>query len=150
MTNRPEQKHWDMLIDLTRRGVVKDDDSLFALSVIQRFDPAQHDNLDAFYRWCRSNSRRPVEHDALPLDDHRDGAESDDADAVDTLLDSQLVRDAVGQAGYAVLYHRHGLGLSVSATAKALGLSRENVRLIEAEALRIASSAVGADSVHGG
>lgn len=173
MTRKPSAHDWARLEELTAAGIVRDDDSLFALEVIQRFDPKRNDSLSDFYIWCRANSRSQrknsgateLTYDPNGMDIRDDErlynkqpdlvtrvvryhfSEADLAfDAIDATIDLEGVRERVGKIGYLVLQLRHGDGLSVTQTAKRMGLSRESVQWIEKEAMARASSGCGADS----
>lgn len=133
---------WERYAELVRTGIATDDDDPeFILGVVRRYDPKKNDSLAAFYRFCKARSPRwfPSASDTLFDKESRSYVDPTPG-IVEATLDAELVRETVGQAGYAVLQLRHGEGLSVTQTAKRLGLSRASVAFIEAEAIRRASS----------
>lgn len=143
------EEHWNRLAELTRAGVVFDDDSLFALGVCQRYDPAKHDSLPKFYSWCRGRTRQRSREGVTATERPRETADIPvDAslfDTVDAQDEADRIRELVGPVGWAVLQYRYGEGLSARATALKMGIPRTAVEFIEAEAKRLASSVRGAD-----
>ena len=158
MKRKPTQDEWQSLADLTAAGVVRDDESIFALQSIMAYRPEFGKSLEDWFRQriYRYRRRKPdlviSMSDCGPSAYYSDGGcgdgltwkeradERDNEESRDAAIDIELIRDRIGPAGYAVLNARYGDGLSVSATAKRLGLTKESVRFIESEALARASS----------
>lgn len=147
MTRTPTATEWERYAELVRLGVNVDDDDLdFVLGVIRRYDPAKNSSIKAWYLWCKANTRyvRLFSDDPFDILTERESTDGN-LRTVDAAEDAATVRDTVGQAGYAVLRLRYGDGLSVSQTAKRLGMSRESVSWVEKEALTRASSLAADD-----
>ncbi len=156
MRRPPTPEDWQRLVELTEGGHVPDDYAEFVLGVIQRYNPALNDRLEAFVRWKvdlekKSRQKKAAVHKLADIDRTRIFSVRTALDDLDAAIDAESVRERVGQAAYAVLKCRYGEGLSVTATAKRLGMSRESVGWIEEEALKIvrASPVVGYDSGYG-